>query len=202
MPTLPLFRSEADMAVQMFDELRLPDVPGMPKLRDAVGDWFREIVAAVFGSRNPKTNQRMISECFSLLPKGQAKTTYSAGLLVTALMMNQRPRADMLMLGPMQATAERAFEQASGMIEADPDLKARFRIITAEKKILDLTNNASARVQTFSDSILTGSFPVFVLLDELHVLGRNHNATRVIRQDPWWSAKEPGRFLYDHHLSK
>lgn len=195
MPTLPLFRSEADLAVQMFDELRLPDVPGMPKLRDAVGDWFREIVAAVFGSRNPKTNQRMISECFSLLPKGQSKTTNSAGLLVTALMMNQRPRAEMLCLGPMQATADRAFEQATGMIEADPDLKARFRIITAEKKILDLTNNASAQVQTFSDTILTGSFPVFVLLDELHLLGRNHNAARIIRQIRGGLQKNPEGFF-------
>ena len=29
---LPLFRAEADLAVQFFNELRLPDVPGNPKM--------------------------------------------------------------------------------------------------------------------------------------------------------------------------
>src|SRR5215208_882389 len=83
-PDLPLFEEEAETAVRFFDALRLPDVPGNPLFRDAAGDWFRDIVRVVFGSRNPDTNERMIREVFAEVPKGQSKTTYTAGMTVVA----------------------------------------------------------------------------------------------------------------------
>ncbi|MEP9389642.1 terminase TerL endonuclease subunit [Mesorhizobium sp. KR9-304] len=181
-PDLPLFEREADIAVKFFDALRLPDVPGLPLLKDAVAPWFRDIVRAVFGSRNPDTNERMIREVFALVPKGQSKTTNSAGLMVTAMLMNLRPRAEMLFVGPTQAIADRAYSQAVGMIEADEELKKRFVPREHRKEIDDLLNNSVMRVRTFDVNILTGAMPVVVLLDELHLLGKNHHASKVIRQ--------------------
>ncbi|MGV1867212.1 MULTISPECIES: terminase large subunit [unclassified Rhizobium] len=179
---LPLFEDEADMAVEFFDNLRLPDVPGQPLMKDAAGDWYRDIVRAVFGARDPETNVRMIRELFALVPKGQSKTTYSAGLMIVGLLMNVRARAEILFVGPTQAIAELAFSQAVGMIEADPDLKKRFHPIENLKAIVDLTNKAKIKVKTFDLKILTGTRPIMVLLDELHLLGRNPHATKVIRQ--------------------
>src|SRR6266436_154769 len=49
-PKLPLDAAAANRAVRVFDKLRLPDVPGKPLLRDAAGDWFRDIVRALHGS--------------------------------------------------------------------------------------------------------------------------------------------------------
>lgn len=181
-PELPLYRDEAEFAVALFDELRLPDVIGMPKLRDACGDWFRDIVRAVFGSRDPQTNDRLIREVLALVPKGQSKTTYSGGMMIVAMIMNKRPRAEMLFVGPTQAISDRAFAQAQGMIEADPALKKRFDVKEHLKEIIDLTNNSKMKVKTFALDILTGSMPVFVLLDELWLLGRNAHAAKVIRQ--------------------
>jgi phage terminase large subunit-like protein len=181
-PELPLYRDESELAVAIFDELRLPDVIGMPKLRDACGDWFRDIVRAVFGSRDPATNERLIREVLALVPKGQSKTTYSGGMMITAMLMNQRPRAEMLFVGPTQAISDRAFAQAQGMIEADPDLKTRFEVKEHLKEIHDLKNKSKMKVKTFALDILTGSMPVFVLLDELWLLGRNAHASKVIRQ--------------------
>ncbi|MGV2188772.1 terminase large subunit [Agrobacterium vitis] len=181
-PDLPLYRDESEMAVAIFDELRLPDVIGMPKLRDACGDWFRDIVRAVFGSRDPATNERLIREVLALVPKGQSKTTYSGGMMITAMVMNQRPRAEMLFVGPTQAISDRAFAQAQGMIEADPDLAKRFEVKEHLKEIHDLKNKSKMKVKTFALDILTGSMPVFVLLDELWLLGRNAHAAKVIRQ--------------------
>lgn len=181
-PELPLFSGEGEMAVAIFDELRLPDVPGMPKLRDACGDWYRDIVRAVFGSRDPATNERMIREVLALVPKGQSKTTYSGGMMIVAMVMNMRPRAEMLFVGPTQAISDRAFSQAQGMIEADPDLKNRFDCKEHLKEIHDKVNKSKMKVKTFALDILTGSMPVFVLLDELWLLGRNAHAAKVIRQ--------------------
>jgi phage terminase large subunit-like protein len=182
MPTLPLFRAEADLAVAFFDAIRLPDVPGTPLLRDAAGEWFREIVANLFGSRDPETNTRHIREVFNLVGKGNSKTTNGAALMMTALLMNTRPRAEYLLIGPTQAIADLAYRQAAGMVELDRELKKRFRIREHLKEIVDRVSGATLKVKTFDLNILTGPRPVGVLLDELHLLGKHHATGKVLRQ--------------------
>ncbi|KQS78093.1 terminase TerL endonuclease subunit [Rhizobium sp. Leaf383] len=187
-PDLPLFQEEADLAVEIFDELRLPDVIGQPKMRDACGPWFRGIVRAAFGCYDPSEHVRMIREIFALVPKGQSKTTYSGGLIIVAMLMNRRHNAEMLFIGPTQSVSDRAFLQAAGMIQAAPELyggpgrSGRFHIVWHEKRIEDLLNGSMMKVKTFALDILTGSMPVVVLLDELHLLGRNPHAAQVMRQ--------------------
>lgn len=179
---LPLFRAEADLAVQFFNELRLPDVPGNPKMAEAAGDWFREIIAALFGSRDPASNTRMIEEIFALIAKKNSKTTNGAGLMVVALLMNVRPLAEFLFVGPTQAISDLAFSQATGMIRLDPELNKRFHIKEHVKEISDRTNGAKLKIKTFDLDILTGPRPAGVLLDELHLLGKDADAAKVVRQ--------------------
>ena len=51
----------------------------------------------MFGSVDPVTRERMIRELFALVPKKNSKTTDGALLMVTALLLNQRPRAGFVM---------------------------------------------------------------------------------------------------------
>jgi phage terminase large subunit-like protein len=181
-PDLPLNEGEAKVGLAMFDELRLPDVPGMPQMRDACGPWFRDIVRVAFGSWFPQQKRRYIRDILAMLPKGQSKTTYSAGLLLTAMLMNRRPRAQGLFVAPTQAIADTAYDKATGMVEASPELKRWFRTRDHVKTIVDLRNNSELRVKTFDVSILAGTILFIVLLDELHLLGRNPHTPKVLRQ--------------------
>lgn len=181
-PDLPLVESEAAMGLQFFDELQLPDVPGKPRMRDACGPWFRDIVRTAFGSWDPVSRTRHIRDILALAPKGSSKTSYGAGLSLSLMLMNQRPRAEALFIGPTQAISDRAYEQAVGMIEESTDLKKRFRPRDHIKTIEDLSNHSEMKVKTFDLNILTGSILIFVLLDELHLLGRNPHTTKVMRQ--------------------
>lgn len=183
-PDLPgLVDSESDLALEFFDELRLPDVPGNPRMRDACGQWFRDIVRVIFGSWDPATKERMIRDILLLAPKGQSKTTYCAGLMLTAMMMNNSRRyARALFIAPMQAISDRAFEAAVGMIDLDADLRRRFKPIPHQKRIFDRVMKATLEVKTFDLNILTGAIPFFVLLDELHLLGKNPHTHKVLRQ--------------------
>lgn len=73
-PDLPLLdRARGDRAVAVFDRLRLADVPGTPTMAEAGGDWFRDIVRAIFGAFDPVTRARMIRELFLLVPKKNSK---------------------------------------------------------------------------------------------------------------------------------
>lgn len=181
-PDLPLFEEEADLGLAFYDELQLPDVPGKPKLRDASGQWFRDIVRASFGSWDPVAQIRYIRDIFALAPKGSSKTSYSAGLMLAVMLMNHRPRAEAMFVGPTQAVSDRAYEQAVGMIEESADLKRRFRPRDHIKTIEDLKNKSEMTVKTFDVKIITGSILIFVLLDELHLLGKSAHTTKVLRQ--------------------
>lgn len=66
MPTLPLDEAAAARAITVFGRLRIPDVVGTPLMRDASGDWIRDIVGALFGSIDPTNGRRRVREPFLL----------------------------------------------------------------------------------------------------------------------------------------
>ncbi|MFZ2158091.1 MAG: terminase large subunit, partial [Bradyrhizobium sp.] len=119
MPDLPLWRAEADRAVAVFNKLKLADVPGTPDMGAAGGDWFRDIVRALFGSVDRATGERMIREIFLLVAKKNNKTGGGALLMLTALLLNRRPNAPFLFVAPVHDVAEVAFAAASGAIALD-----------------------------------------------------------------------------------
>ncbi|MGC4252444.1 MAG: terminase large subunit [Sphingobium sp.] len=180
LPDLPLDMAEADRAVAIFNKLCLPDVPGQPTMGEAAGEWARDIVRAIFGSM--VDGQRMVREVMAMVPKKNAKTTNGAAIGVTALLMNERPRAEFVLVGPTQEIADTAFQQASGMIDADPYLKQRFHVQEHLKTILDRVHKAKLKIKTFDMKVATGSKPVMVLIDELHLMGSISYAQRVIGQ--------------------
>jgi len=180
-------------ARKMFGMLRLPDVPGHPTLEESCGDWFKEIVGAFLGAIDPDTLARVISELFLLAPKKSSKTTYGAGMMLTALLMNQRPSGEFLFTGPTHDISELAYNAAVGMVDADDEwqrgengqegylkkvLHTRDHLKTIEHRL----TGAKLAIKTFDMDVATGVKPVGVLVDELHIIAKNRNAMRVLGQ--------------------
>lgn len=179
-PDLPLDKAEAKRAVDIFNKLRLPDVSGQPEMREAAGEWQREIVRAIFGSLIDGV--RMVPEVFCMVPKKNSKTTGGSAITLTGLLMNTRPRAEFIYVGPTQEVADLAFQQSVGMIEADEYLTKRFHIAHHTKTITDRRTKARLKVKTFDMKVVTGSKPSFILLDELHLMATINGAGRIIGQ--------------------
>lgn len=181
-PDLPLNRPEGDRAVAILDRLRLADVTGTPTFGEAGGDWFRDIVRALFGSIDPVTKARMIRELFLLVPKKHSKTTNGALLMLTALLLNQRPRAPFLLTAPFQKTADEAFSAISGAIALDPVLGAKLHVRDHLKTIVHRQTGARLEILTFDPAVVTGKKVVGALIDELHVLGKMARADKAMLQ--------------------
>ncbi|MFZ3483901.1 terminase large subunit [Sphingomonas sp. 3-13AW] len=177
-----LDQAEAERAVAIFNKLRLPDVPGQPTLAEAAGEWQRDIVRVLFGTLDPDTRARILREIFALVPKKNAKTTGGAAIMMTALLMNERPRAEFVLVGPTQEVADTAFQQAAGMVDADDFLRTRFHVAEHTKTITDRLTKARLKIKTFDMKVATGSKPAGILLDELHLMASMADAARVIGQ--------------------
>ena len=185
LPELPhLNRAQANRAIAIFNKLRLPDVIGTPALAEAGADWFREIVGALHGSFDPIARERMIREIFLLAPKKSSKTSYAAALMVTTLLMNERPRAEFLLVAPTVSLAHIAFSQALGMVDKDPDgfLRKRLHVQEHLRKITDRRTKATLEIKAFDTTVLTGVKPTGVVLDELHEIAKVAAAERIIGQ--------------------
>lgn len=194
-PELPLDWDEARRAIGIFNKLRLPDVTGRPMLADAAGDWQRDMVAALFGSIDLESERRLVQEILCLVPKKNSKTTGAGAIMVTALIMDPEPRQAYSLFGPTQTIAQRGFDQASGMIAADPVLKTRFLVKPHLKTIVDQVTESTLKVQTFDESVATGEIPKGMLIDELHILGKVHYAQRVLGQLRGGLVSKPRGFL-------
>jgi phage terminase large subunit-like protein len=181
-PALPLFPGQGERAVAVLNKLRLADVVGTPTFADAGGEWFRDIVRAMFGSYDTVTKRRMISELFLLVPKKNSKTTNGALLMLTAVLLNERPRAPFLLTAPLQKTADEAFSAIAGAIELDPVLQAKLHVKDHLKTILHRQTGAKLEILTFDPKAITGKKVVGALIDELHLLGKINGADKAMLQ--------------------
>jgi phage terminase large subunit-like protein len=182
-PRLPLNEDEAARAVRVFNRLRLADVPGTPYMAEAAGEWFRDIVRALFGSVDPITRNRLIRELFVLVSKKNNKTTGGALLMLTAQLLNKRPNAEFFFVAPVHDTAEVAFSATAGAIALDQVLSKKFHVREHLKKIVHLETGSELSVLTFDPTVLTGQkVSGGVLIDELHVVAKANKASSAIRQ--------------------
>lgn len=187
---LPVDAAVAAQAVAIFDNLRLPDVPGQPRLGDSGGEWFRKIVRLAFGARDPLTGGTAIGEIFCQVPKKNGKTTYTAALGLTALLMNTLPVQEIYVVSATKDGAATCFNQIREMIKADraeeeggdPFLPVRFHINDGDMIITDRVTRSTLQVKSFSVNVVTGKIPLMVIVDELHLLGKLRHADAVLTQ--------------------
>lgn len=195
-PDLPLFPEERDRAIRIFNRLMLPDVIGTPKMEDAAGDWFRDIVAALFGSYDPETNRRMVQELFLLVPKKNGKSSYAAAIMVLAMIVNRRPEAEFLLIAPTKEIAAIAYRQARGIIKADPELAKAFKKPQDHiKTITHIRTGATLQIKAADTDVITGSKSTGILVDETHVFAKKSNAADIFIEIRGALAARPDGFM-------
>jgi phage terminase large subunit-like protein len=199
MPAMPLNEARAAKALAFFNRLRLPDVAGNPRLAEACGDWFRDILCAFLASEDPVTKRRLVWELLCMVPKKNSKTTYVAALGLTALYMEDVSRQQMLIVAPSQNISERCFNQAQGMIRLDSRLDAIFKVQDHLKCITRRKTETKLDVKTFDTTIVTGEIPVLTIIDELHELGKKAKAANVMQQIRGRRHYHAGRAGADDH---
>jgi phage terminase large subunit-like protein len=195
-PELPLYEDEAAKALRVFKRLRLPDVIGTPTMEEACGPWFLPIVAALFGSLDPATNQRHISECFLLIPKGNSKSSNGGMVMLTALIVNRRPEAEFMFIAPTMEIAAIAYKQAKGTIRLDEALIKLFHVQDHIRKITHRISGATLQIKAADTDIITGSKCTGTMIDETHQFAKKSNAAEIFVELRGALTKRPDGFLF------
>lgn len=191
----PLYPAEAEAALAVFDELRVVDVPGRPRMADCTKPWTRNFVASIFGALDPETGRRRISEWLLLISKKNSKSTTAAGIMLTALVLNWRDNAEFLILAPTVEVAKNSYEPAAAMVRADPELSALLEVQDYVRTITHRTTGATLKVVAADSATVGGKKATGVLVDELWLFGKKRDAEAMLREATGGMASRPEGFV-------
>lgn len=191
MPCKPLFPEVADIALKIFNELILVDVMDSPKMGDVTLPWVLDFVAAIFGAYDPVEKKRLIREFFLLISKKNTKSTIAAGIMMVALILNDRLSAELILLAPTKEVADNSFNPIRDFIAADPELQEMFNVSEHTKTVTNLGTNATLKVIAAESNAAAGKKASIILIDEVWLFGKRSNAESMFREAKGGLASRP-----------
>ncbi|WP_394650696.1 terminase large subunit [uncultured Acinetobacter sp.] len=191
MPCEPLFPQVADVAERIFKELILVDVMGSPKMGDVTLPWVLEFVRAIFGAYDPNSKRRLIREFFLLISKKNTKSTIAAGVMLVALLLNDRLSAELIILAPTKEVADNSFNPIRDFIRADEELSAMINVSEHTKTVTHLGTGATLKVIAAESNAAAGKKASIILIDEVWLFGKRANAESMFREAKGGLASRP-----------
>ena len=191
MPCDPLFPEVARIALRIFNELILVDVMDSPKMGEVTLPWVLDFVAAIFGAYDPVEKKRLIREFFLLISKKNTKSTIAAGIMMVALILNDRLSAELIILAPTKEVADNSFNPIRDFIAADPELQEMFNVSEHTKTVTNLGTNATLKVIAAESNAAAGKKASIILIDEVWLFGKKANAESMFREAKGGLASRP-----------
>lgn len=191
MPCEPLFPEVARIALRIFNELILVDVMDSPKMGEVTLSWVLDFVAAIFGAYDPVEKKRLIREFFLLISKKNTKSTIAAGIMMVALILNDRLSAELIILAPTKEVADNSFNPIRDFIAADPELQEMFNVSEHTKTVTNLGTNATLKVIAAESNAAAGKKASIILIDEVWLFGKRANAESMFREAKGGLASRP-----------
>lgn len=194
-PFPPLYQESAEMALRIFKQLRLVDVPGEPMMGEVTREWVYEFVAAIFGAYEPTSGVRLIQEFFLLISKKNMKSTLAAGVMLTALILNWRREAEFFIIAPTVEVANNSFKPAKAMIRADEELSALFQVQDHTRTITHRTTGATLKILAAESDTVAGIKGTGVLIEEVWLFGKRAKAADMFTEAKGGLASRPEGFV-------
>lgn len=190
----PIFPEQAERALEVFRSLRIVDAPGSPTFGACCADWVFDLVASIFGAYDEESGRRLITEWFVLVPKKNSKSTISAGIMLTAQILNWRQSAEFAIVAPTVEIANNSFGPARDMVQRDDELTALQHVQTHIKTITHRESGATLKVLAADAETVGGKKSVGTLVDELWLFGKRGDAENMLREATGGLASRPEGF--------
>lgn len=191
----PIFPEQAELALEVFKQLKIVDAPGSPTFGESCAEWVFDLVRSIFGAYDAENGRRLIVEWFILIPKKNSKSTIAAGIMMTAVILNWRQSAEFSVLAPTVEVANNAYAPARDMVQKDEDLDVLMHVQSHVKTITHRQSGAILKVLAADQNTVGGKKSVGTLVDELHLFGKIQSAENMFREALGGLASRPEGFV-------
>lgn len=194
-PCEPLFPEVAAEAWDRCSNFVMADVAGQPTFGDAALPWIKDFVLTVFGAEDPETGRRHINEFLLMVSKKNGKSSIAAAIMLTALLMNWRPSAELLILSPTKEIADNSYKPIRDFIKADDELQSILKVQDYFRTITHLETGATLKVVAADSDTVSGKKASFVFVDELHEFGKQVKASNMLLEATGGLTSRPEGFV-------
>jgi phage terminase large subunit-like protein len=165
---MPFDENKARRAINFFQRCLVLDKGYAAGKPFRLLEWQREIVTEVFGTLR-EDGTRRYREIYLEVGKKQGKSTFTAGLALFMLLVDDEPSAEIYGAASSREQAGIVFKEAAAMVRRSPILNSKLRIIESRKIILRRDNPSSWYKAIAADGgTQDGIQPSCVIIDEMH----------------------------------
>lgn len=139
-----------------------------PPLKLILVSWQREVIRAILGAPAIESGGRRFKRAFVSTPKKNGKSFLSAGLPLYHLVVEKDGNPEAYGCAAAKEQAGLVFKAAKRLVEANPALQAKLKVIDSTKRILRRDGAGFYQVLSADGDVQDGIEPSLLIRDEVH----------------------------------
>jgi phage terminase large subunit-like protein len=130
--------------------------------------WSRKVLRDLYGTLDQDSGLRQYRTAYISMAKQNGKSNLIGGLPIYHILMEDEVNPEVVGAAAAKDQAEIVFKASSHMINSNPSLMTRLRIIPSTKRILEREGPGLYKVVSADGDVQDGQRPSLLLRDEIH----------------------------------
>lgn len=139
-----------------------------PPLGFKLMDWGRKVLRDLYGTLQPEDGRRQYRHAYVSVGKQNGKSFLVGGLPIYHLLMEDEVTPEAYGCAAAKEQAGLVFKAAAQLVKANPDLRARLRILDSTKRIIRRDGRGTYTVLSADGDVQDGIRPSLLIRDEVH----------------------------------
>jgi phage terminase large subunit-like protein len=139
-----------------------------PPLRLTLMGWHRQVLRGLFGTVKTADGRRKFRRAYVSTAKQNGKSFITAGLPLYHILMEDELNPEAYGSAAAKEQAGIVFKAAAMLVNANPDLRARLKVIPSTKRIIRRDGGGTYQVLSADGDVQDGIRPSLNIRDEMH----------------------------------
>jgi phage terminase large subunit-like protein len=139
-----------------------------PPLNLSLMGWHRKVLRNLFGKVQPANGQRQFRRAYISTAKQNGKSFITAGLPLYHILMEDELNPEAYGSAAAKEQAGIVFKAAAMLVNANPDLRSRLKVLPSTKRIIRRDGGGTYQVLSADGDVQDGIRPSLNIRDEMH----------------------------------
>ena len=139
-----------------------------PPLGLKLVEWHRKVLRAIYGTVRPEDGRRRYRRAYISTGKQNGKSFLTGGLPLYHILMEDESNPEAYGSAAAKEQAGIVFKAAAMLVNANPDLRARLKVMPSAKRIVRRDGHGTYQVLAADGDVQDGIRPSLNIRDEMH----------------------------------